>query len=304
MKKPIRTTLRVAYDALYHFSEDDGWAMASHVALSTLLALFPFLIFGTTLAGFLGADQFAEVAINFIVGAWPQEIAEPVANQIRQVLTVPRGGLLTVSVMAAAYFASNGVEAVRLSLNRAYRVEENRSWWWLRIRSLGFVLLASIIFAFLSIMFVAVPIALHFAERWFPWLTAALQQLSKLRLLGTFLLLLVGLTIAHLYLAAGKRRLVDVLPGVILTLIVWSIFASGFAYYLGTFAQYSATYAGLATPMILLVFLYSIGVILLLGAEVNAGLLKYKVIKHAPWSRHRGRKAHISDAAKDPNVRN
>ena len=302
MKKPIWMTLRVAYDALYHFSEDDGWAMASHVALSTLLALFPFLIFGTTLAGFLGADQFADLAISTIVGAWPQEIAEPVANQIRQVLTVPRGGLLTISVLAAAYFASNGVEAVRLSLNRAYRVEETRTWWWLRIRSLGFVFLASIIFAFLSVVFVIVPVALHFAERWFPWLENALQQVSSVRLFSTFLLLLFGLTIAHLYLAAGKRRLVDVLPGVFLTLILWSLFASGFAYYLGTFAQYSATYAGLATPMILLVFLYSIGVILLLGAEVNAALLKYNVIKHAPWSRHRGRKAHHSDAAKDTDV--
>ena len=282
MKKPIRMTFKVVYDALFHFSDDDGWAMASHVALSTLLALFPFLIFGTTLAGFLGADRFADIAINTIVGAWPDEIAEPVANQIRQVLTVPRGGLLTVSVLAAAYFASNGVEAVRLSLNRAYRVEEDRTWWWLRIRSLGFVLLASIIFAFLSIMFVIVPIALHFTERWFPGLEDSLNRLSNARLVGTFLLLMFGLIIAHLFLAAGRRRLVDVLPGIFVTLILWSIFGSAFAYYLGTFAQYSATYAGLATPMILLVFLYSIGVILLLGAEINAALLKYKVIKHAP----------------------
>ncbi|WP_174802099.1 YihY/virulence factor BrkB family protein [Martelella limonii] len=302
MKKPIRTTFKVAYDAIYHFSEDDGWAMASHVALSTLLALFPFLIFGTTLAGFLGADRFADIAINTIVGAWPKEIAEPVANQIRQVLTVPRGGLLTVSVLAAAYFASNGVEAVRLSLNRAYRVEETRTWWWLRIKSLGFVLLASIIFAFLSIMFVLVPIALHFAERWFPWLETGLTTLSSARLVGTFLLLMFGLIICHLFLAAGRRRLVDVLPGILLTLVFWSIFASAFAYYLGTFAQYSATYAGLATPMILLVFLYSIGVILLLGAEVNAALLKYKVIKHAPWSRRRSRRAKHSDPQKDENI--
>lgn len=303
MKKPIRTTFKVVYDALFHFSDDDGWAMASHVALSTLLALFPFLIFGTTLAGFLGADRFADIAINTIVGAWPDEIAEPVANQIRQVLTVPRGGLLTVSVLAAAYFASNGVEAVRLSLNRAYRVEEDRTWWWLRIRSLGFVLLASIIFAFLSIMFVIVPIALHFTERWFPGLEDSLNRLSNARLVGTFLLLMFGLIIAHLFLAAGRRRLVDVLPGIFVTLILWSIFGSAFAYYLGTFAQYSATYAGLATPMILLVFLYSIGVILLLGAEINAALLKYKVIKHAPWSRKRARHAKHSEPEKDVNIR-
>ena len=50
---------KVVYDAIWHFIEDDGLAMASHVALSTLLAVFPFLIFGTALASFLGADQFS-----------------------------------------------------------------------------------------------------------------------------------------------------------------------------------------------------------------------------------------------------
>ncbi|TPW31062.1 YihY/virulence factor BrkB family protein [Martelella alba] len=302
MRKPVRTALRVAYDALYHFSEDDGWAMASHVALSTLLAMFPFVIFGTALAGFLGADQFADAAVNLILTSWPQEIAQPVAEQIRQVLTVPRGGLLTVSVLAAAYFASNGVEAVRLSLNRAYRVEENRSWWWLRMKSLGYVIMSVIIFVFMSFMLVAVPIALHFAERWFPWLEDLLQTLSSNRIAGTLIVLFLGLMIAHLNLAAGKRRLIDVLPGVVLTLIFWAIFAYVFTYYLANFAQYSATYAGLATPMILLVFLYTIGVILLLGAEINAALLKYDVIKDVPWASHIERRPRRSEAAKTPDV--
>jgi membrane protein len=46
----LRMFWKVIFDAIWHFSEDDGWAMASHVALSVLLAIFPFLIFGTTLA--------------------------------------------------------------------------------------------------------------------------------------------------------------------------------------------------------------------------------------------------------------
>lgn len=53
----VRIIWKVVFDALWHFSEDDGWAMASHVALSSLMAVFPFLIFGTALASFLGADQ-------------------------------------------------------------------------------------------------------------------------------------------------------------------------------------------------------------------------------------------------------
>ena len=103
--------------------------------LSALLAVFPFLIFGTALAGFLGADQFAETAVHLIFDTWPETIAKPLSDQVVQVLTIPRGGLLTISVLAAAYFASNGVEALRVSLNRAYRVAETRPWYVTRLVS-------------------------------------------------------------------------------------------------------------------------------------------------------------------------
>lgn len=60
-------------------------------------------------------------------------------------------------------------------------------------------------------------------------------------------------------------------------MIFWVIGAAIFAYYLSTFANYAATYAGLASVMVVLVFLYMVGVIFMLGAEVNAALMKYKV---------------------------
>ena len=51
----MRFVLRVLYDAIMRFSQDDGWAIASHIALSILTSLFPFLIFVTALAGFFGS---------------------------------------------------------------------------------------------------------------------------------------------------------------------------------------------------------------------------------------------------------
>jgi membrane protein len=273
----LRLAYKVAFDAYFHFAEDDGWAMASHVALSILLALFPFLIFGTALAGFLGADSFSETAVHLIFDTWPEAIAAPIAAQVQQVLTIPRGGLLTVSVLAAAYFASNGVEALRISLNRAYRVSETRWWYITRLWSLFYVLMAVIIFAAISTVLVAVPVALAFAEQRFPWMTDFLSTMSSLGVYGTIIVLFTGLVIAHLWLPAGRRRLLDVLPGIVLTLLFWVIGALIFASYLATFANYTATYAGLASVMIVLVFLYMIGVIFMLGAEVNAALMKYHV---------------------------
>jgi membrane protein len=273
----VRTLYKVLYDAVYHFIEDDGFAMASHVALSTLLAVFPFLIFGTALASFLGASQFSGTAIHLIFDTWPEAIAKPLADQVVEVLTIPRGGLLTISVLAAAYFASNGVEALRISLNRAYRMVETRPWYFTRLASLGYVLIAVLIFAAISLMLVAVPIVIERVQRWVPWLAGLLDVMAGWRIYGTLLVLTVGLMIVHLWLPAGQRTIFDVIPGVLITLLLWLAGALIFAYYLSAFANYTATYAGLASAMIILVFLYMVGAIFIIGAEVNAAAMKFRV---------------------------
>ena len=288
---------KVVWDAYWHFTEDDGWAMASHVALSGLLALFPFLIFGTALAGFLGAGDFAQTAIHLMFDTWPADIAQPIASEIQRVLEIPRGGLLTLSVLAAAYFASNGVEAMRISLNRAYRVTETRPWYVTRLASLGYVIVAVVIFAVISILLLAAPVALRFAESKFifPWVISDLTTAANWGLYGTALLLLLGLLASHKWLPAGRRRLVDILPGVFVTIVAWTGFGLGFAAYLSTFANYAATYAGLASIMIVLIFLYMVGVIFMLGAELNAALLKYRI--YSVFSRLRKERRRRGDAS-------
>src|SRR5690606_2089752 len=144
---------------------DDGWAIASHLALSALLALFPFLIFATSLAGFLGARAFADTAVHLVFDPWPDEIAEPIAREVTSVLTVPRGDVLTFGILITAYFASNGIEALRVGLNRAYRVVERRSIFWLRAQSLGFVLVATLGFVIVSALPVIGPIVVEIAQK-------------------------------------------------------------------------------------------------------------------------------------------
>lgn len=273
----VRMIWKVVFDAIWHFSDDDGWAMASHVALSALLAIFPFLIFGTTLATFLGVGQFSTTAVHLIFDNLPQIIAEPIAKEVVQVLTVPRGGLLTISVLAAFYFSSNGVEALRISLNRAYRVYDPRRWYITRSISLCYVLAAVMALVALSTFLVAAPLAVRFAGKWIPWAQDFMIIVNSWSLWGAGITVLIVLFVAHLYLPAGKRSFLDVVPGIVLTIIAWLAGAYVFAYYLSTFANYAATYAGLASIMIALVFLYMTAVIFMLGAELNAALMKYRV---------------------------
>lgn len=276
---PLREILRVLADAFGHFNTDDGWAMASHVALSTLLALFPFLIFIAALAGFLGFGEAATEVSKLIFDAWPDAVAAPVAREINKVLTVPRGDLLTFGVIAALWFASNGVSAVRVALNRAYRIVETRNFLLLRLQALVVVVLGSVALIAFTVLIVLAPLVIAATLRFAPALASWFDGLHIARYFVAGLLSVVGLLVVHLVLPAGRRRLVDILPGVLLTLVLW--FGSGavFGYYLASYANYVSTYAGLAGVMTALVFLYIVALALLAGGELNASLLRARRIR-------------------------
>ncbi len=275
-KKNKRFIRQVSFDALGHFSSDDGWAYASHIALSGLMALFPFLIFATTLASFLGAGAFTATAIDVIFDMWPPAVAGPIANEVKDVLTVQRGGLLTVSVIAAAYFASNGVEALRVALNRAYRVSDSRSIIFCRLQSLGFVLIGTVSIMAISFLLVLAPLAVKIAEQLFPEISLFANTIAFWRYLIAISVLVFALFVMHLWLPAGRRALTDILPGIVLTLIAWLAASIAFAKYLATFANYVSTYAGLASIMVAIVFLYMLSVIFILGAEFNTAIMNYR----------------------------
>jgi membrane protein len=275
MLRLLAVTKRILGDALGHFNNDDGWALASHLALSALMALFPFLIFATSLASFLGAEAFSDTAVHLVFDTWPDTIAEPIAREVATVLTVPRGDVLTVGILAAAFFATNGIEALRVGLNRAYRVIDTRSLLWLRAQSLAFVIIATVGFLIVSSLLVVAPIVVDIAQKHLPGLRPYLGTITIWRFVIASLVIVFALVAVHLWLPAGRRRLRDILPGLIFTLVFWVVGSTVFATYLGYFSSYVTTYAGLASIMIALVFLYIVSAIFILGGELNAAIKRY-----------------------------
>ncbi|UUP17135.1 YihY/virulence factor BrkB family protein [Nitratireductor thuwali] len=272
---------RILGDAFGHFNADDGWAMASHVAISALMALFPFLIFATALASFMGADAYAEDAVDLIFDTWPQEVAEPIAEEVHNVLGVRRGGVLTFGVVLAGVFASNGVEALRLALNRAYRVREQRSIFFLRMQSLLFVLVATIGFLTISLLLVVAPVVLEIASDNLEWLAPYAGTITFWRYTIALAILVLALVLVHLWLPGGKRSVLDVLPGIAFTLLGSLLGSSLFAAYLSRFSSYANTYAGLASIMIAVVFLYILSAMFILGGELNAAIMRYREARRA-----------------------
>ena len=275
MLRNIVALRRVIYDAFGHFNNDDGWAMSSHLAISALMALFPFLIFATTLASFLGAQAFADTAVHIVFDTWPEQIATPIAREVRNVLTVQRTDLLTYGVVLAAYFASNGIEALRTSLNRAYRVSETRGFFRRRAQSLVFVLIATAGFLVISVLLVFAPLLARLAEAHLEWIKPYMGTITVWRFVIASAVIVGGLFAVHVWLPAGKRSFVSILPGIAFTLVGWVVGSTIFATYLDHFSSYVTTYAGLASIMIAVVFLYIVSAIFILGGEINAAISRY-----------------------------
>ena len=277
----LRRHGRAAAKAIWRFNRDDGWAVASHITLSGVLALFPFLIFCASLVAFFDLGDFPDTVIHLVFDAWPASVAEPIAREVRAVLTEPRGDVLTLGAAVAMYFASGGVEALRLGLNRAYRVAETRNIAVRRIQSIAFVLGASVVIATIAFMVVLTPLTLAIARKFSPEIVAQFPQIVSWRLVVSGAVLTVGLFAAHRWLPSGKRGFGDVVPGILLTLAAWLAASYAFSIYLEGFANYVGTYAGLAGVMIALIFVYIMSAIFLIGAEYNAALSRVAVPRKA-----------------------
>ena len=275
----LRYVFHVSLDAFYTFLADDGWAIASHIALSTLMALFPFLIVLTSLAGFFGSKELADQAAGLLLQTWPKQVADTLSSQIHDVLTTTRGDALTIGAVLAVYFASNGVEALRVALNRAYSVVEMRRWYWLRLESIGYTLVAAFTALAMSFLIVLGPLILEAARRYIPLIVESNEHFLNLSRYGIAIsALIVALFILHAWLPAGRRGFLQILPGIVFTLVASLVSGVVFGQYLARFANnYVTMYAGLASVIIALVFLYFIAAIFVFGGELNAAIIKSRL---------------------------
>ena len=276
--RPLLSALRIAYEAFLAFVRDEGWMIASHIALSTLMSLFPFLIFVTALTGFLfGSERLSDQVAQLLLESWPREVAEPISREIGNVLTNARGGLLTVGVVLALYFSSSGIESLRIGLNRAYGETEIRPWWLLRLESIAYVFVAALALSALAFLIVLAPLILRTASRYAPALAGLEGILTFARLGIATTVLVVALVLGHKWLPHGHRSLSEIAPGIVVTLILWLLTGEAFGSYLAEFSRaYVTTYAGLASAMVALVFLYWAAGIFVYGGELNQAIRKAK----------------------------
>jgi membrane protein len=279
----MRTFLAIAFEAVKRFNRDDGWAIASHIALSALMSLFPFFLVLTAFAGIFGSQDLADEAAKLMLEAWPEEVAGAVAGELHNVLTSAHSRVLTVGVMLALYFSSSGIESLRIALNRAYATVDPRPIWLLRLESIGYVLVSAVALLALSFLVVLAPLIWRTVVRYVPQAEAMTDIVTVVRFSVASLILIVALIVVHMWLPAGRRKFFDIAPGILATLLLWLAAGTLFGRYLADYAfTYSFYYAGLASPMIALVFLYFSASIFIYGGELNSVIREWRDLPAEP----------------------
>ena len=267
--------------AIYRLYEHSGFSLAGAVAFSFVISLFPFCIFLAGLAGLIGTPELAQQAVTHLFDVLPTDVASVLAPQVVSIMSNTRIDLLTFGGGIALFFATSAIETLRAALNGAYREYETLMYPLVLLRSMMFVLISALSMLVLTWAVIVGPgIAAKFEPSWLKSVLDSTWLAFWFRYLIAGVVIAIQLVALHMWLAAGRRSLSDVLPGVALSTFLWVAVAVLYSYYL-EFSDYLRFYAGLSQMMVALIFFQVTAVIIILGAELNRGLIELKKFRNS-----------------------
>ena len=274
--------------------EDDVFGRAAQLSYYFLLALFPLLLFLTSMLGLI-ADENGELRrslFEYLGSVLPVEASDLISKTVNDVTQGSGGGKLSFGILATLWAASNGMGAILEALNVAYEVKETRPWWRARIVAIGltFALALLILSALVLVLYghdIAEAVAGSFG------LGRAFELGWKV-LQWPIVLAFVLFAFALIYYFAPDLHDQDwkwVSPGAVLGVALWLLVSFGFRTYLQYFNSYSATYGSLGAVIILMLWFYFTGLAILVGGEINSEVENEMARRGAPDAKEKGEKA-------------
>jgi membrane protein len=230
-------------------------------------------------------------------GFAPPEAISIITDQIKKITEAKPGGLLTVGVAAAIWSSSSAMSAVISTLNNAYDVEEGRPWWRVQLTAISLTLgVAVFILVSFALVIVGPALADKVAARMhlgpaFEWTWTILQWPVVFALAWT------GIGLIYYFAPDADQYWVWLTPGSIFATTLWLIASLGFKYYVVNISSYSATYGAIGGVMVLMLWFYISGVVILLGAEMNAEIEHASSYGKQPGEKVPGQRRVIGHAA-------
>jgi membrane protein len=273
---------------------DDIFGRAAQLSYYFLLALFPLLLFLTSVIGLLmgSGTGLRQSLFNYLGKVLPSSASNLVSTTIFEVSNASGGGKISFGILAALWAASNGMGAISESLNVAYHVKETRPWWKQRLTAVMLtVVLGVLIISALVLVLYGGKIADGLAAKYgFTGAFTLAWKIAQWPIVLFFLLL--GFALIYYW----GPDLVDqdwrwITPGSVVGVSLWLLVSFGFRLYLHFFDSYSKTYGSLGAVIILMLWFYLTGAAILIGGEVNSDIEAAAARAGAPKAKAKGEKA-------------
>lgn len=269
MFQPLITT-QFWRDLYAEISEDNIFNGAAALAFYLTLAIFPAFIVIMTVIPYLPIEDVDLAIMEMLHEAMPGEAAELLQGTVAEVTQQQRGGLLSVGILFTLWTVSTGMYAIMQQLNITYDVKEGRNF--VKARAVAVVL--SVAFVALVIGAFSLIVLGGTAENWVAGMVgdnaAVVIAFRVFRWLMIVLALLLGFALVYRYAPNVDQKFSFITPGAILGVVLLVAASLGFSVYIANFGDYNATYGSIGAVIILMLWLYIAGLVILLGSEINA----------------------------------
>ncbi len=261
----------IVYEELFRTR---AFTMAAAMSYYFLLALVPLLIFLSAMLGYLPIPRLFDQLLDLLAVVVPPAAMQMVQHILAGLLVPRRGGLLSFGLLSYLWTASGGFAASIEALNVAYDVEKTRSWWRDRLQALLLTLTTGGLCLIGLLLIIAGPHFGHLLTELFPVPHAFGDIWQPLRLVTIFVIFVAAVEIQY-YLAPNlKQHFMDTLPGALVAVSGIFLSSAGLGYYFTHLSNYNKTYGSLGAVIILMLWFYVISLLFIIGAELNAELLK------------------------------
>jgi membrane protein len=276
--------------------DDNIFGMAAQLSYYFFFSLFPALLL-LAIASYFPVQTLVNDVLTTLGGFAPPEAISIITDQIKKIREAKPGGLVTFGVAAAIWSSSSAMSAVINTLNNAYDIEEGRPWWKVQLTAISLTLGVAVFILISFALVIAGPALAGKVAVWM-YLGPAFEWTWKiLQWPVVFALACTGIGLIYYFAPDAEQDWVWITHGSLFATTLWLIASLGFKYYVVNISSYSATYGVIGGVMVLMLWFYISGAVILLGAEMNAEIEHASPYGKKPGDKIPGQRRVIGPAA-------
>lgn len=265
-----RTTIKGSIqDLMIGIRRVDIFGLGAQLAYFFLLSFFPLIIFLVTLLPYLNLKQ--EQVFEFMADIMPLEVYKLIEGTLLEVLTHQNSGLLSIGIIGTIWSASRGINALMKALNHAYKVEEkigviHRAWSLLFTVAFVVIILIALVFPVFGHQLGNLLFSYFGVEHSFEYVWDMIRWIAPPMMIFSIMVMMYWVVPN----TTPRLKIINVIPGACFATVGWLVLTSGFSIYINNFGNYGATYGSIGGVIVLMLWLYATGILLIFGGLINA----------------------------------